>query len=268
MEIELKRIPLGSIDEPTHDLRAFINREALEELMESIKHVGVLMPLRVFQKNNRYEIIDGHRRFLAARMAGEVAVPCFVVETSGDQVEAEKVEANLHREDISTLEIARMLNYLRSERGYSIESMAKLMGKSETRIYQILSTLEFDINIQRAMEDKRIPEHVGRLLNKIKNPQRRVMYLQHALDGNASGRTITAWVAQEESFELLEAPPQTPDEVVAETPVVARLTMICPCCMKEVNPNATLMLQLDRECYQFTKEVYRRMRQDEAKEPS
>lgn len=263
--MKLQKIPLDHLEEPTHDARSWVSKEGLEELAASIKRRGVLLPLRVFKNEDKYEIQDGHRRYLAARQVGLVSVPCLIVKTKEDGNELDKLHANLDREEISPLDLGRMLAHLKTNYSYTDEMLTQAIGKSVSRVIQLVSLSKLDKPILEALEDKRIGEHIARSLMQISDKEKRKYYLKYCLDGGATIQTVRAWVQREKGdttpppkYEPTKLPPEQED-----IPVNHKCN--CAWCNFKYDSNQMLMLQCCPECWSNAKKLFKQTR-EEAKE--
>lgn len=116
--------------------RRFTEDTALKQLAESIKKFGVLQPLVVRKTESYgYEIVCGHRRYLAAKMAGVHHVPVEVRELTDVQVLEVQLIENLQREDIHPLDEGEGFARLRDEAKYTPEQIAERVGKSVAWVY-------------------------------------------------------------------------------------------------------------------------------------
>ena len=247
--MELREISIDLIDEPEYDVRDTILREGLEELANSIKQVGILKPIRVFERNGRYEIEDGHRRYLAAKMAELPTIPCLVIDSPEKERDLKKLHANLFSEELTPIELSRTLHHLIDEYGYTQEELARLMGKSQGRISQILSLTRLPEDIIEAMEDRKISEHVGRALGQITDDAKRKYYLRYAIDGGATIDTVRGWVAREKAAEKApEPPPETPPIEVKPEEIPAPRGR-CACCKKDFQLDHLMIMKFCGECY-------------------
>jgi len=261
-------IPIDMIDEPGYDVRDVLVREELEELATSIRTVGVLQPVRVFERDGRYEIEDGHRRFLAAKMAGLHVIPCIVIDSEEKERDLKKLHANLFSKDLTPIELSRTLHHLKDDYGYSQEDLARLMGKSQGRISQLLALVNYHEDIKEAMEDRKISEHIGRALNQIPDEKKRKYYLRYAIDGGATIDTVRGWVAREKA-EL--SAPVHPDEEVkpyVPGPEVEAPKGRCSCCRQDFQLDHLMIMKFCGECYTDLKnimpELYKAMKQERA----
>lgn len=121
--------------------RSEFNEEALSNLCESIKEKGVLQPLLVRKKDEKYEIIAGERRWRAAKMAGVSSVPVVIKDFDDCETLEIALIENLQRENLSAIEEAEGFNRLVSEHGYTQDVLGKVIGKSRSHIANTLRLL-------------------------------------------------------------------------------------------------------------------------------
>jgi ParB family transcriptional regulator, chromosome partitioning protein len=122
---------------------------ALAELADSIREQGIVQPIVVVARGEKYEIVAGERRWRAARLAGLEKVPVFVREKGSDRdlLEAALVE-NLQREDLNPLEAAEAYARLRAEFDLTQEQIAERVGKDRTTIANSLRLLKLSSQIR------------------------------------------------------------------------------------------------------------------------
>lgn len=121
--------------------RSEFNEEALNNLSESIKEKGVLQPLLVRKKDEKYEIIAGERRWRAAKLAGLEVVPAVIKDFNDCETLEIALIENLQRENLSAIEEAEGFNRLVSEHGYTQDVLGKVIGKSRSHIANTLRLL-------------------------------------------------------------------------------------------------------------------------------
>lgn len=137
----VQEIAIDDIDPNTAQPRKDFDKEALEQLAESIRSAGVLSPILVVQDGMRYRIVAGERRYRASRLAGLSTVPCIVRDlTNEQQMEAALIE-NLQRQDLNPIEEASAIRSLMDECGYTQEQAAQKLGKSRPAIANTLRLL-------------------------------------------------------------------------------------------------------------------------------
>lgn len=135
-------VPIGSLHESAKNPRRHFDGLALNELAESIRKAGVLTPLLVRPNKKGFEIAAGHRRHRAAKMAGELTVPCIIREMP-DQLFLEILTIeNLQREDVHPLDEAQGYEALMAAPYHmKVETIAQKVGKSEKYIYDRVKLL-------------------------------------------------------------------------------------------------------------------------------
>ena len=116
LQTVVRDITIDEIDHKTDQPRKEFDKEALEQLSQSIQEAGVLSPILVVENNGRYRIVAGERRYRASRLAGLSTIPCIVRNlTTVQQMEAALIE-NLQREDLNPIEEAVAIRSLMSAR--------------------------------------------------------------------------------------------------------------------------------------------------------
>ena len=136
-------LPLDKITDPEMPLRSDLSPESVEDLVISIKQVGIIEPLVVAKRGELFEVIAGHRRLLAATIAGVATAPCLVTEVEGMTLEILKIHENIARSEINPIDWAKHLDYLKSQYNLSIAKLAELTGMSEPWVDQHLAILKY-----------------------------------------------------------------------------------------------------------------------------
>ena len=151
-EIEIEKIHAN----PNQPRRDF-NEEALQELADSIKELGVIQPITLRKEDDgNYMIIAGERRFRASQLAGKSTIPAYILNASEkDTMEMALIE-NIQREDLNPLEIALAYQQLIEQYNLSQEQLSKRVGKGRATIANFLRLLKLPGNIQVALKEKHI----------------------------------------------------------------------------------------------------------------
>lgn len=157
-------INIENIEPCSFQPRTEFNQEALETLAQSIKEKGILQPLLLRKKGEKYEIIAGERRWRAAKLAGLNAVPAVIKNlTDSETLEIALIE-NLQRENLSAIEEAEGLNRLMSEYEYTQEVIAKVIGKSRSHIANTLRLLSLPDEIKQMIKENKLSAGHARTL--------------------------------------------------------------------------------------------------------
>ncbi len=128
--------------------RKIFNNETLSELAASISRYGIIQPLIVTRKGNRYQIVVGERRWRAACEAGIREVPAIVEDISDRQALEMALIENLHRDDINPIEEARAYESLLDTYHYTQDELSACLGKSRPAITNTLRLLRLPPEVQ------------------------------------------------------------------------------------------------------------------------
>lgn len=161
---EKNEIKISDIAPCSFQPRTEFDRDALESLAQSIKEKGVLQPLLVRKKNDKYEIIAGERRWRAAQLAGLEKVPAIVKDLSDSETLEIALIENLQRENLSAIEEAEGLNRLMNEYEYTQEVIGKVIGKSRSYIANTLRLLGLPEEIKQLVKENKLSAGHARAL--------------------------------------------------------------------------------------------------------
>ncbi|MHB8462121.1 MAG: ParB/RepB/Spo0J family partition protein [Vulcanimicrobiaceae bacterium] len=200
-----REIPLASIVPNPHQPRKHFAQEALAELAASIEQLGVIIPILVRARGERYEIIAGERRWRASAVAGKAVIPA-IVRTSDDRESLElAIVENLQREDLNPLEEAMGFAHLLEEYALSQEQLATRMGKSRPAIANALRLLSLEDEIKAMLADGRLSAGHGRALLALPSQQRRDVAVRIVNDG-LSVRAVERLASDAASATVQKAP--------------------------------------------------------------
>ena len=189
-----KRIPIDKLKSPEFDTRLTSSPDEDDELKESIRELGVLLPLLVKDIGNGYEIIAGNRRHRAAERAGLASVPCEVLKVTGSESDKIKIHENLKRLPLSHIDQAMTFAYFIKEYNMTETQVATLIGMSIAYVSQHLAVLHSDDKILQAVHDGRINFSVARELNMCKDPDERERLQDVVEEHGASSVVVQGWV--------------------------------------------------------------------------
>jgi ParB family chromosome partitioning protein len=176
MEAELNDIPKAEIDinlitpNPYQPRQDFSN-EKLNELAESIKAYGIIQPLIVRFKDDKYQLIAGERRLRAAKLAGLSTVPVIIKELSEESMMELAIVENIQREDLNSIEEAEAYRRLMNEFYLTQDDIAKKVGKSRPAIANTLRLLNLPKEIQNDLARGTLTMGHARALLSLKTPE-------------------------------------------------------------------------------------------------
>lgn len=152
----LQDLPVESLGPNPQQPRKAFAPEALDELAASIRATGVLQPILVRPRGDRFEILAGERRWRAARQAGLSHVPAVVREASDAQALELALVENLQREDLNPMEAAAAFQRLLAEFGWTQEELAGRIGKDRSSVANALRLLRLPAVIQEDLRAGRL----------------------------------------------------------------------------------------------------------------
>jgi ParB/RepB/Spo0J family partition protein len=205
-DFDFRVIELALIDAPAIAMRAEMDDGKLGELAADIKRNGVLQPLGVFPVDGRHRIIYGHRRYVAAQLAGERVVPCRVHADGDAHEEDYKLSENRFREDVNPADEATWFADLLERRcGGDIEQLCALVNAGESYINGRLDLLRGDDQVRAELRAGRINLAVARELNKFREGDWRRFYLTEAITQGATAAVVARWRMERERIASLAA---------------------------------------------------------------
>jgi|TARA_B110001452_G_scaffold70797_1_gene57154 ParB family chromosome partitioning protein len=193
-ETNINKLLISDLVSNKFQPRKKFDEEKLLELSNSIKERGVIQPIIVRKsndKNSKYEIIAGERRWLAAQKAGLNEVP--VVITNVDDLKSLEfaIIENVQRNDLNAIEEARGYQRLINEFAYDQEKVAKFIGKSRSHIANFLRLLLLPENILKLIEDKKLSVGHAKILIGLDNIE---FVVSKIIDKNLSVRQAENFV--------------------------------------------------------------------------
>lgn len=207
---ELHLLPVALIDPSPYQPRETYDDAAMTALAASIQTMGVIQPVVVRPKeNDRYELVAGHRRWLAAQRAGRTAVPALVRSLDDQSAAALSLIENLQREDLNPMDAAQGLRRLLDEFGVTQADLATLLGRSKADITLTLGLLKLHPDVQTAIRQGRLTAGHGRLLYRLPAGQQQRLAQSAALK-RWTVRELEAAIARTKA-QTAQAPRQDPN---------------------------------------------------------
>ena len=140
---DVLRIPVDMIEPNPFQPRMNFDKEALEELSDSIRTLGLIQPITVRKKDEgRYQIISGERRFRACRLAGMDMIPAYIREANDQGMLEMAIVENIQRENLDPIETAMSYQRLIDECNLTQEQMAFRVGKKRASVTNFLRLLK------------------------------------------------------------------------------------------------------------------------------
>ena len=159
------KISVSNLIRNRYQPRKTFNEESLVELTNSIKSRGIIQPIIARPSSgNKYEIIAGERRWLAAQRAGLHDVPVVVVDADDKKALEFGIVENVQRHDLNSIEEAEGYKRLIDEFGYDQEQVAKFIGKSRSHITNSLRLLTLSNYITDMIKTNKITAGHAKIL--------------------------------------------------------------------------------------------------------
>ena len=150
---DILRIPTDMIEPNPYQPRMSFDQEALEELADSIRTLGLIQPITVRRKDDgRYQIISGERRFRASRMAGMDMIPAYIRDANDQGMLEMAIVENIQRENLDPIEVAMSYQRLIDECSLTQEQMAIRVGKKRASVTNFLRLLKLPAKIQHDLK--------------------------------------------------------------------------------------------------------------------
>lgn len=204
-------VPLAQLREPADPMRRSMAAGGLDDLVSSIRAVGILQPLLVRElADGSFEVVAGHRRLLAARAAGLERVPVMVHRDQATATAA-KVHENVVREDVSPADEADYFAEIYHANGDDVDRLAEIVRRPRDYVERRLLLHTGDPQVLDALRAGTVVIGVAEELNRMKRPEDRAYYLEYAVRAGASVRQMREWRGQANvRAELALAAPPVP----------------------------------------------------------
>ena len=151
---DIIRIHIDLIEPNPYQPRMTFDEQALEELSESIKALGLIQPITVRSRSEgKYQIVSGERRYRACRMAGMEVIPAYIVQTDDKGMLEMAIVENIQREDLDPIEIAMSYQRLIDECHLTQDQMAHRVGKKRSSITNYLRLLKLSPKLQHDLKE-------------------------------------------------------------------------------------------------------------------
>jgi ParB family chromosome partitioning protein len=165
----IQQIKLSDITPTPLQPRSEFRGEKLKELVESIREHGIIQPLIVRQRLDKFELIAGERRWRAAQEVGLAEAPVIIRTASDQEVLELALIENLQREDLNPIEEALAFSRLAREFGLRQEDIAKKVGKSRAAIANCMRLIELHPEVQTWLAHDQISVGHAKVLLSLKN---------------------------------------------------------------------------------------------------
>lgn len=188
-------ISLAAIQVNPFQPRVHFDKEALQELSDSIITQGIIQPITVRRlEEGEYQLIAGERRFQASKMAGLEKIPAYIRTANDQQMLEMALIENIQRENLNALEIAHSYQRLLAECDLKQEELGDRVGKNRTTVNNYLRLLKLPPDIQAGLRDNKISMGHARALVNVESIDRQLAIFKKTIEEELSVRKVESLV--------------------------------------------------------------------------
>lgn len=193
---ELLEIDLDLLEVNDEQPRTVFDEQKLNELAESIEENGLVQPILVRRKGNRFQIIAGERRWRAAQKAQLLKIPAVVKDIADDKLLELALVENIARQELNAIEEALAYQKLISSYKLTQEQVARRVGKERSSVANIIRLLKLPEEIQQMVATEKISMGHARALLRIEDLQTQLQIAQKIINFSLSVREVEKLVEQ------------------------------------------------------------------------
>ena len=211
---DVLRIPVDLIEPNPYQPRMSFDNEALQELASSIRTLGLIQPITVRRKGDKYQIISGERRYRASLLAGMDMVPAYIRDASEQGMLEMAIVENIQRENLDPIEVAMSYQRLMEECRLTQEQMADRVGKKRASVANQLRLLKLPAKVQHDLKVGLVSVGHAKVLLAVEDPAVQEMLCDLIVKNGLSVRQLEEKVKALEKGEKTtkaEEPQELPD---------------------------------------------------------
>ena len=251
VKIEYQDVTLKLIDEPEGRIRLNANDDDIESLAENIKEVGQIQPIVLVKNGKRFEIIAGHRRFLAISSLGHKTIKAIVKEMARVDIALVRASENLLRTDLSPIEEGGVYKDLMDKYGMTAKGIADKFGMAPSSVKDKIYLLDLQPEIMKAIHETEIYINVGVELSKIDHDRERMKHLNYAIKDGCSLETAQGWVKAYQRSDIQETPSGGGGYSPEVRLEVKKIYQACELCEEPVEIQAMKMIRICPGCFKI-----------------
>ena len=187
----MNEISILEIEVNPYQPRQYFDKDAMNELVDSIKIHGIIQPVTVRRlSRNQYQLISGERRYQAAKMAGLKTIPAYIRMADDQQMLEMSLIENIQRENLNPIEVALSYQRLISECSLKQEELGDRVGKNRSTVTNYLRLLKLPPDIQIALRDDKLSMGHARAIINVENPDAQLFIFKKTLQEDLSVRKV------------------------------------------------------------------------------
>jgi ParB/RepB/Spo0J family partition protein len=251
-------VPLDKIDEPSGRVRLDISTELIEELGENIREQGLFNPILLRAKGKRFEIVAGHRRFMAFKYLKWSSIPAKVSVMDDLTVALARAAENIFREDISPIEEGAIYLDLFDEHHMNYDQISKRMRKPASRIRRRMDLMKMPACLQKAIHSKEISSTVGEELWGFGKESVIEYYLSFAIDNGATREVARGWRRDYEREQRMKNETGAQGDSLQNPNEPTKHYASCDVCLEAVEIGTETIVRACPECAKQVKEALKK----------
>ncbi|MBQ7709230.1 MAG: ParB/RepB/Spo0J family partition protein [Bacteroidales bacterium] len=187
---DVLRIPVDLIEPNPYQPRMNFDGEALQELASSIRTLGLIQPITVRRKGEKYQIISGERRYRASLIAGMDMIPAYIRDASEQGMLEMAIVENIQRENLDPIEVAMSYQRLMEECQLTQEQMADRVGKKRASVANQLRLLKLPAKVQHDLKVGLVSVGHAKVLLAVEDPAQQEMLCDLIVKNGLSVRQL------------------------------------------------------------------------------
>ena len=191
----LNEVEIAQIEPNPNQPRREFDPEALQELANSIRELGIIQPITIRKVEGRkYQIIAGERRWRASQQAGLAKIPAYIVSVEDQNAMEMALVENIQREDLNAIEIALAYQHLAETTGMTQSKISERVGKSRAAVTNYMRLLKLPAQVQIALKNHEIEMGHARALLAIESPSQQIKLFKAVQQQQLSVRKVEEMV--------------------------------------------------------------------------
>ena len=202
----ISEVPVFKIKANPNQPRREFSTEALQELAESIRQIGIIQPITLrLMEDGTYQIIAGERRWRASQMAGLTSIPAYGRTADDENMMQMALVENIQREDLNAIEIALAYQNLIEQYNLTQDKLSEKVGKNRATIANYLRLLKLPAQVQVALQNKEVDQGHARALLGLDKPSLQVKLFNEIKEKGYSVRQVEEMVKALNNGETLKS---------------------------------------------------------------
>lgn len=194
VEGQVVNVNITRVEPNRNQPRKTFDEDSMEDMIDSIKQIGIINPLIVVDRGDHYMIVGGERRWRAAQKVGLKEVPVIIKDLTEEQIAVYSIIDNVQREDVNPIEAALAFQKLIDDFGYTQDAIAKNISKSRVYVTNSLRLLKLCDKVREMVVQGQLSTGHARALIPVEDPEQQFELAQKVFDEELSVRAAEKMV--------------------------------------------------------------------------